>query len=94
MQISRGRAVEGIGMLRVGRRVASRVVPLAFATAVVGLGAYFVGYSTISDMQRSHAEYVASSFGRYLVEEVGNLEAIVAGVRHGVATVQSERGPA
>ncbi len=66
-------------MLRVGRRVASRVVPLAFATAVVGLGAYFVGYSTISDMQRSHAEYVASSFGRYLVEEVGNLDAIVAG---------------
>ena len=66
-------------MFRVSRKVASRVVPLALATAVVSLGAYFVGYSTISDMQRSHAEYVASSFGRYLVEEVGNLDAIVAG---------------
>jgi diguanylate cyclase (GGDEF)-like protein len=68
-------------MFRLARKNLARIVPLAVATIVVGLGAYFVGYSAISDMQRSHAEYVAHSFGKYLVEEVGDLEAMILG-RH------------
>jgi len=66
-------------MSRLSRKVVARIVPLVLATVVVGLGAYFVGYSTITDMQRSHAEYVASSFGRYLVEQVDSLDAVIAG---------------
>lgn len=66
-------------MLRVGRKRLARIVPLVIATIVVGFGAYFVGYSAIGDLQRSHAEYVANSFGKYLVEEVGDLDAMIQG---------------
>jgi diguanylate cyclase (GGDEF)-like protein len=71
----------GSGTLRVSRKNIARFAPLAIATVVVGLGAYFVGYTAISDMQRSHAEYVAKSFSDYLVEEVGDLEQMILG-RH------------
>lgn len=71
----------GNGTVRVARRRVARLLPLAIATVVVGLGAYFVGYSAISDMQRSHAEYVAKSFGDYLVDEVHDLEQMILG-RH------------
>ncbi len=66
-------------MFRVERKNLARFLPLAIATIVVGCGAYFVGYSAIADMQRSHAEYVATSFGRYLVDEVDGLENMILG---------------
>lgn len=68
-------------MFRSVRKKLLRITPLVLATIVVGLGAYFVGFSAISDMQRSHAEYVATSFARYLVADVGELEAMLMG-RH------------
>lgn len=71
----------GSDVLRSARKKLLRAIPLVAATIVVGLGAYAVGFSAISDMQRSHAEYVATSFGRYLVEDVGDLESMILG-RH------------
>ena len=68
-------------MFRSARKKLLRTIPLVAATIVVGLGAYVVGFSAISDMQRSHAEYVANSFGRYLVDDVDHLEEMILG-RH------------
>jgi len=68
-------------MLRVVPKRFARFLPLAIATIVVGCGAYFVGFSAIHDMQRSHAEYVANSFGKYLVGEVANLERMILGAQ-------------
>jgi len=68
-------------MFRVDRKRFARILPLAIATLVVGCGACFVGYSAITDMQRSHAEYVAKAFGKYLVDEVDGLEAMILGQR-------------
>jgi diguanylate cyclase (GGDEF)-like protein len=66
-------------MLRVAKRELGRLVPLAAATIVVGIGAYFVGFSAIEDMQRSHAEYVAHSFAKYLIQEVPDLGEMIGG---------------
>jgi diguanylate cyclase (GGDEF)-like protein len=54
-----------------------RIVPLVAATLLVGIGAYFVGLTAIRDMQRSHADYVAKSFARYLVDEVPALATLI-----------------
>ena len=68
-------------MLLVLKKEWLRLVPLLVATIVVGIGAYAVGYSAITDMQRSHAEYVASTFATYLLEDVPDLEAMIEGQR-------------
>ena len=57
-----------------------RIAPVVAATLVVGVGTYFVGLSAISDMQRSHAEYVAKSFARHLLGEVPRLGDILDGL--------------
>jgi hypothetical protein len=48
-------------MLALAHKKLWQIVPLVVATVVVGVGAYFVGLSAITDMQKSHAEYVARS---------------------------------
>ncbi len=58
-----------------------RFVPLIAATMVVGVGAYFVGLTAITDMQRSHAEYVAKTFARHLLNEIPDLSALIEGRR-------------
>ena len=55
-------------MLGLNRRRVLRLIPLAVATLVVGVGIYFVGLSAIDGMQRAQAKYAAESFGKYLVE--------------------------
>lgn len=64
-------------MLGLAKKDFWRIAPLVAATLVVGVGAYFVGLSAISDMQRSHAEYVAKSFARHLLGEVPHLGEIL-----------------
>jgi diguanylate cyclase (GGDEF)-like protein len=56
-------------------------VPLVAATIVVGVGAYFVGLAAITDMQRSHAEYVARSFAGHLLDMVPDLNGLIEGRR-------------
>jgi diguanylate cyclase (GGDEF)-like protein len=58
-----------------------RTVPLIAATIFVGVGAYFVGFSAIHNMQRSQAEHVARSFGSYLLGEVPDLADLIEGKR-------------
>lgn len=73
-------------MLRVVQKGWLWVLPLVVATIVVSVGAYIVGYSAITDMQRSHAEYVAGSFGKYLLQDISDLEAMILGRRSPEAT--------
>lgn len=60
------------------KKDAWRLAPLVAATLVVAVGAYSVGLSAITDMQRSHAEYVARSFARHLLGEVPGLPQFLA----------------
>ncbi|HVX80188.1 MAG TPA: EAL domain-containing protein [Devosiaceae bacterium] len=56
-----------------------RALPLVVATIVVAIGSYFVGLSTIRDLQASRAEFSAKSFAKYLVQQVPDLSGIVEG---------------
>ena len=58
---------------------AGRLLPLLAAVAVVCVGAYLVSLSAIADMQRSRGQYVGESFGKYLVQQVPDLAAILEG---------------
>lgn len=66
-------------MPRVDKKRVARVASVGFGTLVLGLGAYLVGLSTITDMQRSHAEYVAETFANFLLQEVGDVEGMLLG---------------
>jgi diguanylate cyclase (GGDEF)-like protein len=64
-------------MFGVTRRRLVRILPLVVATLIVGVGMYFVAQSAIDGMEVSRAEYAAKSFGKYLIEEVPHLEAVI-----------------
>jgi len=66
-------------MLATSRNQIGRALPLIIATLVVGVGAYFVCVSALDELQDSQAEYVAKSFGKYLMHEVPDLTGIVSG---------------
>src|SRR5262245_22667051 len=80
------RSLGGGRMAVLAQKKLWRFVPLVAATIIVGVGAYFVGLSTISDMQRSHAEYAAKSFARHLFNEIPDLAALIEGRRSPQAT--------
>ena len=58
-----------------------RVLSLVAATVVAGVGVFLVGMSTITDVQRAHAEFVATAFADHLVEEVPDLRSLIEGQR-------------
>jgi diguanylate cyclase (GGDEF)-like protein len=66
-------------MLGVINKRLTRVLPLLIATAVVGVGTYFVGVSAIAGLQSSQAEFSARTFAKYLVREVPDLLGVING---------------
>lgn len=68
-----------LDLFRVDTKSVARAASVGLGTLVLGLGAYVVGLSTITDMQRSHAEYVAETFANFLLQEVGDVEGMLLG---------------
>jgi len=57
----------------------ARLAPVAVAALAVCVGGYFVGYSAMTDMQRTHVQYVATSFAKDLAVNVPELKKIATG---------------
>jgi diguanylate cyclase (GGDEF)-like protein len=61
------------------RKRITGMVSVAFAIIALCIGGYFVGYSAITEMQRTHVQYVATSFEKDLAVAVPQLKKIALG---------------
>jgi diguanylate cyclase (GGDEF)-like protein len=55
------------------------MVSVALAIIAVCIGGYFVGYSAITNMQRTHVQYIAANFAKDLAVAVPQLKKIALG---------------
>jgi len=66
-------------MAFIPRKWLTGMIPVALAVLAVCIGGYFVGYSAITNMQRTHVEYVATTFAKDLAVAVPELKKIAWG---------------
>ena len=66
-------------MAFIARKWLTGMLSVALAVLAVCVGGYFVGYSAITNMQRTHVEYVATTFAKDLAVAVPELKKIALG---------------